>query len=307
MTQFKNLFQNVVDVWIPAGGSRKGNYIRILAEIDLSKPLLRGTKLRFQNQTVWVAFKYERMASFCFYCGMVGHLEKSCSARIGDVKDGNLLSGQFGDWLKADTFKTGSPASNSTAAALNLQTDTDASTPKSPATVPVPIINSPDLPHPTLSSLNTPSPLLNSFLPLSDPPPPIPMITESTDHILSEGLQTLSTTSTFSLLTQCTTVTALPSPILPPPATPHIPLPPDNITVHLPAPAPEPWPTLTASPTPSPTLVNIPVMQTDSTLLPKNSGRQPLRALDPPQLRLSRTGGKWMRRKGKENVGPLLT
>lgn len=93
-----------MDVLIPDGGSKKGCHLKILAEIDLSKPLLRGTKLRLRDQVVWVRFEYERMATFCFYCGFVGHLEKSCASRLRDVRTGHLSEGQFGDWLRASNI-----------------------------------------------------------------------------------------------------------------------------------------------------------------------------------------------------------
>lgn len=47
-------------------------------------------------------FKYENIATFCFYCGTVGHSEKNCLARKSDAKNRTVLEGQYGDWLKAD-------------------------------------------------------------------------------------------------------------------------------------------------------------------------------------------------------------
>lgn len=54
--RFKHIFSDVLDVLIPEGGSKKGRHLKILAELDLDKPLLRGTKLRFQEQAVWIDF-----------------------------------------------------------------------------------------------------------------------------------------------------------------------------------------------------------------------------------------------------------
>lgn len=103
--RFKHLFGNVIDVLIPEGGSKQGRHIKILAELDLDKPLLRGTKLSFEEHTVWVSFKYEKMATFCFYCGLVGHSEKTCTTRLADAKKGTIVAGQYGDWLKAAVVK----------------------------------------------------------------------------------------------------------------------------------------------------------------------------------------------------------
>lgn len=91
--RFRNLFSEVIDVMVPESGSKKGRYISILAEVDLNKSLLRGTKIRFQGQTVWVEFKYEKLVSFCFNCGRVGRLERSCLVRTGDAKAGQLREG----------------------------------------------------------------------------------------------------------------------------------------------------------------------------------------------------------------------
>lgn len=43
--KFKNLFENVTDVLILETGSKKGRHLKILAEVDLDKPLLRGCKI----------------------------------------------------------------------------------------------------------------------------------------------------------------------------------------------------------------------------------------------------------------------
>lgn len=67
-----------MDVIIPESGSKQGRHLKILAEIDLNQPLLRGTKLKCSGQEVWVDFKYENMGLFYFYCERVGHAERSC-------------------------------------------------------------------------------------------------------------------------------------------------------------------------------------------------------------------------------------
>lgn len=71
--------------------------MKILVELDLERPLLRGTKLKCDNQAVWVDFKYENMALFCFYRVKVGHAEKSCSVRKTNAMYGRLADGQYGE------------------------------------------------------------------------------------------------------------------------------------------------------------------------------------------------------------------
>ena len=101
-SKFRNLFSDVRDVLIPESGSKKGRCLKVLAEIRLDKPLLRGTKIRYEEQKVWVDFKYENMADFYFYCGRVGHVEKSCMDRNRDGKEGRIQEDQFGGWLRAE-------------------------------------------------------------------------------------------------------------------------------------------------------------------------------------------------------------
>lgn len=53
--------------------SKEGRWLKIFAEIDLNKPMMRGTKLKLDNESVWVDFRYEHLPIFCFYCGVIGH------------------------------------------------------------------------------------------------------------------------------------------------------------------------------------------------------------------------------------------
>lgn len=82
-------------------GSKEGRYARILVDVDLSKPLVRGFKLRCNGEECWVDFKYENLPIFCFYCGLIGHGERKCVRRCVDTKNSELREGQFGDWIRA--------------------------------------------------------------------------------------------------------------------------------------------------------------------------------------------------------------
>lgn len=66
---FKNLFGNVTEVSIPKNGSKKSKHLKILVEINLDRPLLRGSKIQHNGQVVCAEFKYENLTMFCFYCG----------------------------------------------------------------------------------------------------------------------------------------------------------------------------------------------------------------------------------------------
>lgn len=56
-------------------GSKEGRYVKMLVEVDLCKPLIRGTSIKFEGDKRWVMFKYEQLPQFCFYCGMIEHGE----------------------------------------------------------------------------------------------------------------------------------------------------------------------------------------------------------------------------------------
>lgn len=44
---------------IPENGMKKGRYVNMLVEIDLSMPLICGTSIRFEGAKRWVMFKCE--------------------------------------------------------------------------------------------------------------------------------------------------------------------------------------------------------------------------------------------------------
>ena len=72
------VFSAVKEVVIPNTGSRDGRHMKILAEIDLTQPIVRGTMVDMNGMTKWIAFKYERCPDFYFNCGIIGHNEKNC-------------------------------------------------------------------------------------------------------------------------------------------------------------------------------------------------------------------------------------
>lgn len=85
---------------VDAGG-KEHRHINVLVDIDLTKPLLRGTKLKRKQLECWVEFKDEHLPMFYFYCGCIGHNEKGCGKKRTDVAQNKVLHDQFGYWLKA--------------------------------------------------------------------------------------------------------------------------------------------------------------------------------------------------------------
>lgn len=48
--------------------------------IDLNLPLKREIMVKFKEKNLRVHFKYERLPTFCFVCGRIGHQLKDCEA-----------------------------------------------------------------------------------------------------------------------------------------------------------------------------------------------------------------------------------
>lgn len=80
------LFENYSKVVIPESRSKHGRFAKLLVEVDLSKPLVRGTTLCCNGEACWVEFKYKNLPMFCFYCGMIVHGERRCGKKEMTLK-----------------------------------------------------------------------------------------------------------------------------------------------------------------------------------------------------------------------------
>lgn len=59
------------------------SYMRIRVSIDTRQPLRRGMNISMQGcEGSWVKFTYENLPTFCFFCGVTGHTERSCRKYI---------------------------------------------------------------------------------------------------------------------------------------------------------------------------------------------------------------------------------
>ena len=86
-------------------GNRMGKFLRVKVEIDLRKPLKRGTVVKYQGKSLRIYFKYERLPTFCFVCGCIGHQIKDCEEMEGkDETEFDEIEEKefpFGQWMKA--------------------------------------------------------------------------------------------------------------------------------------------------------------------------------------------------------------
>lgn len=94
------LFSQCFNVIILENGSRSGKIIKLFVEVELKKSLIRGTTMKLDDELVWVEFKYEHLPTFCFYCGLICHLEKNCGRKMLDSKESWISEGQYSDWMR---------------------------------------------------------------------------------------------------------------------------------------------------------------------------------------------------------------
>ncbi|OIT33600.1 hypothetical protein A4A49_06120 [Nicotiana attenuata] len=92
----------IIDILIPEYGSKEGQYMRLKVKINITKPLLRGKWIKLGLETIQVELRYENLPYVCYYCGVLGHNDKTCIQREQDFRSGNLRSDQFGTWLRAE-------------------------------------------------------------------------------------------------------------------------------------------------------------------------------------------------------------
>ncbi|XP_019171083.1 PREDICTED: uncharacterized protein At4g02000-like [Ipomoea nil] len=81
------------------GGAWK-SYHRIRVRLSVSSPLKRRMRLKHRDGTIqWITFKYERLSTFCYCCGILGHSDKFCKT----VYEEGILpeAFPFGAWLRA--------------------------------------------------------------------------------------------------------------------------------------------------------------------------------------------------------------
>nr|XP_023917382.1 uncharacterized protein LOC112028922 [Quercus suber] len=79
--------------------SDQAKFMCIRVDLPIEKPLRRGGQVVSKDgEKFWVHFRYERLPTFCYLCGKLGHNEKHCkvnAARQNTPK-------QYGEWLRAN-------------------------------------------------------------------------------------------------------------------------------------------------------------------------------------------------------------
>ena len=96
----------VVPVADPEDDGAGNEFLRVRINIDISKPLLRCSKLRLKGKQVgWVELKYERLPNFCYWCGRVTHGERDCEVWLRGNGSLRKEEQQYGEWLRAEPLR----------------------------------------------------------------------------------------------------------------------------------------------------------------------------------------------------------
>ncbi|XP_073121701.1 uncharacterized protein [Henckelia pumila] len=81
------------------------DYMRIRVSMDIRLPIKRRMKLKkIGEEWSWINFKYEKIPTFCFFCGVIGHSDKFCE-KLFDYPDKSVEK-LYGVWLRAPSRRT---------------------------------------------------------------------------------------------------------------------------------------------------------------------------------------------------------
>lgn len=76
--------------------------VRLKVEINLEKPLKRGIKVRIrEGEPRWLPITYDRLSSFCYYCGKLGYNVKDCEMIESQTEDIGEKELPYGEFLRA--------------------------------------------------------------------------------------------------------------------------------------------------------------------------------------------------------------
>lgn len=76
------------------------SYFRVRVRLDVRRPLRAGMKIKKDGGSwLWLDFKYERLPTFCFLCGKIGHGENFCDKALEQGPGPSCKP--FGSWLRA--------------------------------------------------------------------------------------------------------------------------------------------------------------------------------------------------------------
>ena len=78
------------------------NCMRVRVRMEVNRPLCRGRLVKFEEgRNGWIAFRYERLPNFCYWCGYLDHGDKDCDIGLQQRNTSAKEGQQFGAWLRA--------------------------------------------------------------------------------------------------------------------------------------------------------------------------------------------------------------
>jgi hypothetical protein len=87
------------------------SYIRLKVQIDVIAPLKHEWQIRVNDGSyATICFKCEKLGTFCYLCGCLGHTDKMCSRRF-DMEEDDGSRG-WGEWLRPVIRCMGSASTN---------------------------------------------------------------------------------------------------------------------------------------------------------------------------------------------------
>lgn len=93
----------VEDVDTNEEGIGWGAFLRVKVQVNVLKPLPRGTMLRMKQRSIWIPFQYEKVPKFCYTCGVIYHGKKGCTGGSGRRMAGSEQ--EYGPWLRVPPTK----------------------------------------------------------------------------------------------------------------------------------------------------------------------------------------------------------
>ncbi|KAF8365189.1 hypothetical protein HHK36_032810 [Tetracentron sinense] len=96
----------LLEVDLPKVGIEKGKFLRIRVQVDISQPLRPFVSLKLLSGELAIfPVAYERLPTFCFKCGCIGHGIKHCLVVKGcPGEDATKSFDLFGSWMRAEIF-----------------------------------------------------------------------------------------------------------------------------------------------------------------------------------------------------------
>ncbi|CAI0458221.1 unnamed protein product [Linum tenue] len=84
--------------WDELHSGVSSEYMRIRVAMSTQKPLRRVVKMQSKEGPISYRVGYERLPIYCFKCGILGHLKKSCPVAQNNEDDNN---DPYGSWMRA--------------------------------------------------------------------------------------------------------------------------------------------------------------------------------------------------------------